>query len=64
MGLKVILSNKNIIGSIRNGFHGFFKKELGSKIEGIMVTLLILRPEHVAELWSRKIWTMLIWAGE
>ena len=37
-----------------------FQNELGSKIEGIIVTLLILRPEHVAKLWSRKIWTMLI----
>ena len=42
----------------------FFKNELGSKIEEIMVTLLILRPKHVAEVWSRKIQTMLIWAGE
>ena len=60
MGLKVILSNENIIGNIRNGFHGFLKKELGSKIEGIMATLLILRPEHMAKLWSRKIQTMLM----
>ena len=37
-----------------------FLNELGSKIEGIIITLLILRPEHVAELWSQKIRTMLI----
>ena len=50
MGLKVILSNKNIIGSIRNGFDGVFKINFGDKIEEINVTLLILRPEHVARL--------------
>ena len=42
----------------------FLKNELGSKIEGIIITLLILRPKHVAKVWSRKIRTMLIWAGE
>ena len=40
INLKVILSNENIIGSIRNGFHGVLKNELGSKIEGIIIIKL------------------------
>ena len=32
MGLKVILGNKNIIASIRNGFNGVFKMNLVIKL--------------------------------
>ena len=57
MGVKIILDNKNIIG---NGFDGVFKINFGDKIEGINITLLILRPEHVAGLWNPKTQIMLI----
>ena len=37
MGLKVILSNKNIIASIRNGFNGAFKINLVIKLRELML---------------------------
>ena len=37
MGLKVILGNKNIIGSIRNGFNGIFKMNLVRKLKELML---------------------------
>ena len=48
------------MGSIRNGFDGVFKINFGDKIEEINVTLLILRPEHVAGLWNPKTQIMLM----
>ena len=37
MGLKVILGNKNIIGSIRNDFNGVFKMNLVIKLRELML---------------------------
>ena len=37
MGLKVILGNKNIIGSIGNGFNGIFKMNLVIKLRELML---------------------------
>ena len=37
MGLKVILSNENIIGSIRNGFHGVLKMSLVVKLRELLL---------------------------
>ena len=37
MGLKVILGNKNIIASIRNGFNGVFKMNLVIKLRELML---------------------------
>ena len=37
MGLKVILSSKNIIGSIRNGFHGVLKMNLVVKLRELLL---------------------------
>ena len=37
MGLKVTLGNKNIIGSIRNGFNGILKMNLVIKLRELML---------------------------
>ena len=37
MGLKVILGNKNIIGSIRNGLNGIIKMNLVIKLRELML---------------------------
>ena len=37
MGLKVILGNKNIIASIRNGFNGVLKMNLVIKLRELML---------------------------
>ena len=37
MGLKVILGNKNIIASIKNGFNGVFKMNLVIKLGELML---------------------------
>ena len=37
INLKVILSNENIIGSIRNGFHGVLKMNLVVKLRELLL---------------------------